>query len=240
MQHLLTKRAKKWWNSLQKLKILLGILCHSILHHLNALLLQQKDKRKTRNKKFHVAINITNTTLLHKNEKLWCHFIFFPEGQRCPSYFVRNCRFSCIANFSPIHLWNCCCALFCPNIHYVGCKHSFVVHSRCLCFASFDKYISKQEGPYLWRPIAPHNVTSSHSRCKKPQLTLYSMCRGVYKYILEGRLRGVYILEGSSLWGHSAFSTSAARLCLHSWLSLMTRQKRRLFAFFVPWRWKRI
>ena len=189
----------------------------------------KKIKRKTWNEKFHVAINITNTTLLHKNEKLWCHFIFFPEGQRCPSYFVRNCRFSCIANFSLIHLWNCCCAMFCPNIHYEGCKHSFVAHSRCLWFASFDKTILKQQGPYLWRPIAPHNATSSHSRCKKPQLTLYSMCRGV-----------LYILEGSGLWGHSTFSTSAARLRLNSWLSLMTRQKRRLFAFFVPWRWKRI
>ena len=112
-------------------------------------------------------------------------------------------------------MWNCCCPLFCPNIHYVGCKHTFTAHSRCLWFASFDKYILKQEGPYLWRPIAPHNVTSSHSRCKKPQLTLYSTCRGVL-YILSGVQAVLYILEGGSLWGHSAFSTSAAPLMTKS------------------------
>ena len=203
---------------------------HSLLHHLNALLLQQKDKKENLKWKVPRCHQYYKHNSFTPKWKTVMSFHFcLPEGQRCPSYLVRNCRFSSIANFSPIHLWNCCCALFCPNVHYVGCKHTFVAHSRCLWFASFDKYILKQQAPYLWRPSASHKVTSSHSRCKKPQLTLYSMCRGV-----------LYILEGSGLWGHSTFSTSAARLRLNSWLSLMTRQKRRLFAFFVPWRWKRI
>ena len=203
---------------------------HSLLHHLNALLLQQKDKKENLKWKVPRCHQYYKHNSFTPKWKTVMSFHFcLPEGQRCPSYLVRNCRFSSIANFSPIHLWNCCCALFCPNIHYVGCKHTFVAHSRCLWFASFDKYILKQEGPYLWRPIAPHNVTSSHSRCKKPQPTLYSMCGGVL-YLLEGRLRGVYILEGSGLWGHSAFSTSAAPLMTRS----HDKTKAASLCFFMP------